>query len=73
MNNLSKTSNESELAYIYRVGAMKDAGILDMTWSELADIMNDQLRDPEDKWTESVYRKKYRLIKDAYEQIFADY
>lgn len=52
---------------------MKDAGILDMTWSELADIMNDQLRDPEDKWTESVYRKKYRLIKDAYEQIFADY
>lgn len=52
---------------------MKDAGILDMTWSELADIMNNQLRDPEDKWTESVYRKKYRLIKDAYEQIFADY
>lgn len=35
--------------------------------------MNKQLRDPDEEWSESAYRKKYALIRDAYEQIFSDY
>lgn len=44
-----------------------------MTWGELANVMNKQLRDPDEEWSESAYRKKYALIRDAYEQIFSSY
>lgn len=70
---LKKRSEETELAYIWRVGKLKDDGVVDMTWGELTDVMNKQLRDPDEEWTESAYRKKYALIKSAYEQIFSDY
>ena len=72
-NELKKRPDESELGYIWRVGKMKDDGIIDMTWGELSDVMNKQLRDPDEEWSESAYRKKYALIRDAYEQIFSDY
>lgn len=52
---------------------MKDDGIIDMTWGELTPILNKQLRDPDEEWSESAYRKKYALIKNAYEQIFSGY
>lgn len=73
LDSLKKCANETELAYIYRLGGMKDNGIIDMTWGDLADILNKQLRDPDEEWTESSYRKKYNLIRDAYEQIFSGY
>ena len=72
-NELKKRPDESELGYIWRVGKMKDDGVIDMTWGELSDVMNKQLRDPDEEWSESAYRKKYALIRDAYEQIFSDY
>ena len=72
-NELKKRPNESELGYIWRVGKMKDDGVIDMTWGELSDVMNKQLRDPDEEWSESAYRKKYALIRDAYDQIFSDY
>lgn len=31
-NELKKRPDESELGYIWRVGKMKDDGIIDMTW-----------------------------------------
>lgn len=70
---LKKRPEETELAYIWRVGKLKDDGVVDMTWGELATVMNKQLRDPDEEWTESAYRKKYSLIKNAYEQIFSGY
>lgn len=70
---LAKKPSESELGYIYRVGTLKDDGVISMTWSELTNIMNKQLRDPDEEWTESAYRKKYKILKDAYEQIFSNY
>ena len=73
LDELKKRFDETELAYIYRLGKLKDDGIIEMTWGELANVMNKQLRDPDEEWTESAYRKKYNLIKDAYEQIFAGY
>lgn len=70
---LKKRPTETELGYIWRVGKLKDDGQLDMTWGELANVMNKQLRDPDEEWSESAYRKKYALIRDAYEQIFSSY
>lgn len=72
-DNLRKRPDESELAFIYRLGTLKDDGVIDMTWGELASVLNKQLRDPDEEWSESAYRKKYSLIRDAYEQIFSNY
>lgn len=62
-NNLSRLPNESELAYISRLGSMKDSGIIDMTWAELANIMNRELRAPGEEYSESAYRKKYAIVR----------
>lgn len=70
---LKKKPEETELAYIWRVGKLKDDGVIDITWGELANVMNKQLRDPDEEWTESAYRKKYSLVKNAYDQIFSNY
>lgn len=72
-DNLRKRPDESELAFIYRLGTLKDDGVIDMTWGALAEVLNKQLRDPDEEWSESAYRKKYSLIRDAYEQIFSNY
>lgn len=69
--NLKKKPEETELSYIWRVGQLKDSGQIDHTWIELTEILNSELRDPEEAWSESAYRKKYALIKSAYEEIFS--
>ena len=70
---LKKRADESELNYIWRLGKLRDDGVIDMTWSELAEILNSQLREPDEEYTESAYRKKYKTIKDAYDEIFSSY
>lgn len=61
--NLNRNVGESESAYIKRIGRMKDAGIIDFTWGELADVFNRNLRDDGLTYGESAYRKKYASIK----------
>lgn len=68
---LKKRPGETELSYIWRIGKEKDSGQIDYTWAELTDVMNKELRDSDEAWTESAYRKKYALIKAAYDQIFS--
>ena len=70
---LIKRPDESELELIYRAGKLKDDGIIQMTWTELSEILNQQLREPDEYYSESAYRKKYALLRDAYEQIFCHY
>lgn len=70
---LHRRSDEPELAYIFRIGTLKSDGTIDMTWSELAEVFNRELRSPDEYFTESAYRKRYNLIRDAYEQIFSGY
>ena len=60
---LNKKPEESELGYILRIGSMKSNGLIDMTWGELADVFNKNLREPGQEYTESVYRKKYASLK----------
>lgn len=62
-SSLSRLPGESEVKYIYRMGSLKEQGIIDMTWTELADVFNRELRDGDEEWTESTYRKKYALMK----------
>ena len=62
-NDLKRHSGETELAFINRLGRMNDSGLLDMTWTELSNIFNQELREPGQEYTESAYRKKYATIK----------
>lgn len=57
--NLQKVSDESQLEYIWRLCSAKDNGVLELTWVELADILNKELIDDESEYLgESAYRKK---------------
>ena len=67
-SSLRRLPGESELKWIYRIGELKDAGIIDMTWAELAEIFNKELREPDEEWTESSYRKKYNLMRQFHEE-----
>lgn len=69
---LSRKPGETELQYIYRVGEARDSGLIDKTWGELAEIFNKELRDPDEHWSESAYRKKYAVMKQAFDEVFKD-
>lgn len=69
---LSRASQESELQYIWRLCSAKDSGIIELTWTELADIFNKELIDDESEYLgESAYRKKYQQAKAFYEEVFS--
>ena len=60
---------ESENHFIVRLGDAKSSGLLDMTWQELADIFNKELRsDPTEYYSESAYRKRYALFRTFKEE-----
>ena len=40
-----KHPEETETQYIWRICSAKDTGILDITWDEVASILNKELRD----------------------------
>ena len=65
-----RLDGESELSYIWRVGQLKDNDLIDMTWEELAEIFNRNLREPDEAYTSSAYRKKYALLKQAKAEVF---
>ena len=68
---LKKSPEETEFAYIWRLGKMKDDGLINISWEDLSAVFNSELREPDEEWTESAYRKKYSIIKQAYEEIFS--
>lgn len=69
---LKRSREESDLQYIWRLCSAKDTGIIDMTWDELADILNAQLIDDESEYLgESAYRKKYQQAKAFYDEVFS--
>lgn len=69
---LSRKAGETELAYIQRLGTAKDNGLIDMTWSELADVFNKNLRENGVRYTESAYRKKYASMKHIKSELNLD-
>ena len=64
MFNLNRLDGENEEQFIFRLGQAKDSGQLDMSWEELADIINHEFRESEDEYrTEAAYRKPYQQAK----------
>lgn len=69
---LKKRVDENESQYIWRIGQAKDAGMLGFTWEDLTPILNKELNIDETEWRgESVWRKRYRVMQQAYDDIFS--
>lgn len=56
---LRRMSDETVDSYIYRLCRGKDTGLYDLTWQEVADILNTELGYD---YTESKYRKEYQAM-----------
>lgn len=68
MENLKRLDGENEEQYIWRVAQLKDGGVIDLNWEELADYINKECRDSEDEYrSEAAYRKPYQQAKRYYE------
>lgn len=69
ITNLHRLEKENEEQFIWRLGQMKDSGQLDMSWDELAAIINKEFRgDDESQYrTEAAYRKPYQQAKRYFE------
>lgn len=69
---LKKLSDENEGQYIWRIGQAKDAGLINETWGQLAPRLNAELNIDETEWRgESAFRKKYRVMQQAYDDVFS--
>lgn len=59
-----RLSGENEEQYIWRLGRAKDSGALDLSWDEIADIINKEFREDDSEYrNESAYRKPYQYTK----------
>lgn len=67
MFNLKRQDGENEHQYLWRIGQAKDSGLLDMSWNDIANVMNKEFRDDESEYrAESAYRKIYSNAKNFY-------
>lgn len=65
---ITRLQNESEEQFLWRLGQGKDNGILDMSWEDIALVMNKEFRDDETEYlSEAAYRKPYQQAKRFYE------
>ena len=65
--NLNKYDYENEEQFIWRLGNAKDSGTLDMSWTDIADVINRELGYEDRPFSESAYRKPYAHAKKFYE------
>ena len=69
---LQKLPSENESQYIWRVGQAKDTGIIDSTWEELTPILNSQCGISEEDFRgSSAWRKRYRVMQQAWDEVFS--
>lgn len=69
---LKKLPKENEAQYIFRLGQLKDSGVITDTWESINPTINRELGIEEENWRDvSSFRKRYRNYLDAYEQIFS--
>lgn len=65
---ITRKDNENEEQFIWRLGQMKDSGEIDLSWPEIADIINREFRTDESEYRlESAYRKPYQYTKRYFE------
>lgn len=71
MFNTDLLENETEAQFLCRIGQAKENGLLDMTWNDIADLMNSKFRKDETEYrTESAYRKAYSSAKKFNMEVF---
>lgn len=64
ITDLHRLENENEEQFIFRLGSAKDSGTLDMSWEEIAAIINSEFRSDESEYrSEAAYRKPYQQAK----------
>lgn len=69
---LKKRADENEAQYIFRIGQAKASNVITDRWEDINPILNTELGLTEDEWKDvSVYRKRYRLYEDAWNNIFS--
>ena len=69
---LQKQIDENESQYIWRIGQAKDSGLLNLTWEQLSSRLNLELGIDEMEWRgESAWRKRYRVMQQAYDDVFS--
>lgn len=70
---LEKKTDENQYQYIWRLCEAKDNGVLDMSWAELADILNHALfTDAKEYKDAASYRKPYQCAKAYLEHVFSN-
>ena len=67
---LRRLPNESETSMIWRLGCAKQSGEIDITWTDLATIMNAEFR-PDEPYQESAYRKQFSVANTFFESVFS--
>lgn len=68
---LKKLPEENEDQYIWKIGQAKDTGLIDSTWEELTPRLNTELGIDETEWRgSSAFRKAYRWMQRAYDNVF---
>lgn len=74
MVDLKRHIDENEEQYIWRLGRLKDSGQIELSWEEIADIINKEFRtDESDYRCEAAYRKPYQQARKYYESgVFED-
>ena len=75
ITDLHRLENENEEQFIFRLGNAKDSGELDMSWEQLAEIINKEFRSDESEYrSEAAYRKPYQQAKRYFEaNVFKTY
>lgn len=69
---LQKLPHENESQYIWKVGQAKDSGLIDSTWEELCPILNTQCGISEEDFRgSSAWRKRYRVMQQAWDDVFS--
>ena len=69
---LKKLPTENEAQYIFRIGQAKLNNQIEETWEEINPTINTELGFKEEDWRDcSVWRKRFRLYEDAWENIFS--
>jgi hypothetical protein len=69
---LQKLPNENESQYIWKIGQAKDSGLIDSTWEELTPILNTQCGISEEDFRgSSAWRKRYRVMQQAWDDVFS--
>lgn len=64
---LHKNIEENDEQYIWRLGRYKDSGLLDMSWDDIADVINRELGVEGSPLAEASYRKPYQQAKRFYD------